>query len=196
MSSPPSIVGLSDIGRTRTRNEDSICLVPHLGVAVVADGMGGHPGGDVASRIAAETAASVLADAIETRPAEDDGGERMRTAMSRSVASAHEGIREEGLDRPELEGMGTTLTAMALDAGSMSWVVGHVGDSRAYLYRAGELTQLTRDDTWVQDRVDAAQLTKEQAKRHPFGHLLSVSGCRTRRCRTSSRARPSRATPT
>ena len=171
--SPPTVVGLSDIGMTRARNEDSYCILPELGVAVVADGMGGHPGGDVASRIAAETTAHVLAEALGEPLAAEDVAEAMRTAMSRSVAQAHEGIRAEGERSPELDGMGTTLTAVAIDMESHTYVLGHVGDSRAYLFRDGQLTQLTRDDTWVQERVDANQLTREQAQHHPFSHLLT-----------------------
>ena len=169
---PPSVVGLSDIGKARTRNEDSLCLLPELGVAVVADGMGGHPGGDIASRIAAEASASVLADARKSARA-DDAPTSLRQAMARSVAAAHDRIRWYGLEEPELNGMGTTLTALVVDVDSATYVLGHVGDSRAYLFRGGELTQLTRDDTWVQERVDADQLTPEQARNHPFGHLLT-----------------------
>lgn len=166
------MVGLSDVGRARSRNEDSLSLLPDLGVAVVADGMGGHPGGDVASRIAAETASNVLKDEL-TPGGDATGSERLGEVMLRSVLSAHEAIRAEGLREPDLDGMGTTITAFAVDPISDSFVLGHVGDSRAYLYRAGTLTQLTKDDTWVQERIDARQLTPEQARRHPFAHLLT-----------------------
>ena len=93
--------------------------------------------------------------------------------MRRSVLRAHEEIRARCEREPELDGMGTTLTAMALDPASDLFVLGNVGDSRAYRFRAGELTRLTRDDTWVQERIDAKQLTVEQARRHPFAHLLT-----------------------
>lgn len=148
-------------------------LIPDRGVAVVADGMGGHPGGDVASRIAAQTAAKLLLEAQDDASGGEDATERMRAAMSETVLQAHEDIRTQGAEEPELEGMGTTLTAMVIDAASGAYVVGHVGDSRAYLFRDGKLTQLTRDDTWVQERLEAEQLTPDQAKRHPFGHLLT-----------------------
>jgi serine/threonine protein phosphatase PrpC len=156
------------VGRARSRNEDSLSLLPELGVAVVADGMGGHPGGDVASKIAARTAAKVLKDELSNRAPGDLGD-----TMLRSVLEAHNAIRVEGQKAPELEGMGTTITAFAVDSDSDSFVLGHVGDSRAYRFRAGALTQLTKDDTWVQERVDANQLTVEQARRHPFAHLLT-----------------------
>lgn len=173
VTNPPTVVGLSDIGRARARNEDSIHLLPDLGVAVVADGMGGHPGGDVASRLAARTAAGVLAEAVAMPSPVEASPDHLRTAMARSVAMAHEAIRARGVEEPGLVGMGTTLTAMVVDHEKGRYVVGHVGDSRAYRYRDGTLTQLTRDDTWVQERIDARQLTREQAKSHPFGHLLT-----------------------
>lgn len=161
-----TVVGFSDVGRARSRNEDSLCLLPALGVAVVADGMGGHPGGDVASRLAAETASKILEDQLPR-------GRDAQEVMLRSVLGAHEAIRAEGARKPDLDGMGTTLTALAVDPVSDTFVLGHVGDSRAYRYRAGTLTQLTKDDTWVQERIDAQQLTPEQARRHPFSHLLT-----------------------
>jgi PPM family protein phosphatase len=170
----PSVVGLSDVGRTRTRNEDSLSLLPELGVAVVADGMGGHPGGDVASRIAAETVARALEEELGASPPPAlDASTRLSSAMRRSVIRAHEEIRAEGAREPHLEGMGTTITALAVDPEADLYVLGHVGDSRAYRFRHGGLTQLTRDDTWVQERVDANVLTLEQARRHPFAHLLT-----------------------
>lgn len=174
MSHQSTVVGLTDVGRARTRNEDSLSLLPELGVAVVADGMGGHPGGDVASRIAAGTAADVLQEELSSvDEADGDRPELLEKAMLRSVLQAHEAIRAESRLEPDLDGMGTTITALALDPASDTFILGHVGDSRAYVYRRGELTQLTRDDTWVQERVDAQQLTPEQARVHPLAHLLT-----------------------
>jgi protein phosphatase len=161
-----TVVGLTDVGQTRSRNEDSLAILPDLGVAVVADGMGGHPGGDVASRVAAEAATRSLAESLP-------GTEYPKEVMRSSVISAHEAIRLAVEKDPELEGMGTTITAFALDSTRDSFVLGHVGDSRAYRFRGGELTQLTKDDTWVQERIDAEQLTPDQARRHPFAHLLT-----------------------
>ncbi len=170
----PTVVGRTDVGKARKRNEDSLSLLPARGVAVVADGMGGHPGGDVASRIAADTAASSLDQKLtEALAGGGDPTERLAEAMHRSVLEAHEAIRAMTREKPTLDGMGTTLTALAVDPDSDTFVLGHVGDSRAYRFRNGELTQLTRDDTWVQERVEAKQLTDEQARRHPFAHLLT-----------------------
>ena len=169
-----SIVGLTDTGRTRARNEDSLSMIPALGVAIVADGMGGHRGGDVASQIAADTVSEALKQDLRvTALTEDNFSARLGMVMYKSLIQAHEDIRAEGGRQPHLEGMGTTLTALVVDPESGAYVLGHVGDSRAYRYRNGDLTQLTRDDTWVQERVDASQLTAEQARKHQFAHLLT-----------------------
>jgi protein phosphatase len=170
----PTVFGLTDVGKTRTRNEDSWSAVTHQGIAVVADGMGGHPGGDVASRIAADTAVRILGEELDRAGRAGEGRpERLSSAMHRSVLGAHEAIRARGEAEPELDGMGTTLTAIAMDPESDLFVLGNVGDSRGYRFRGGELTRLTKDDTWVQERIDAKQLTPEQARRHPFAHLLT-----------------------
>jgi protein phosphatase len=168
-----TFTGLSDIGRVRKRNEDSLSLQPDLGVAIVADGMGGHPGGDVASRIAADTAARRLRALLPHGGGKEDTAELLRSAMAQSVLGAHHAVRTEGVREPSLDGMGTTLTAMAIDTASGKYAIGHVGDSRAYRFRDGALVQLTRDDTWVQRRVEAEELTPDQARRHPFGHILT-----------------------
>lgn len=149
-------------------------MLPKLGVAVVADGMGGHPGGDVASRIAAETAAGALGAAVES----DRGGdaafaERFRDSMRTAVLGAHQAIRAHVREEPALDGMGTTLTAMVVDPETRGWVIGHVGDSRAYLFRDGELEQLTTDDTWVQEQVEQGHMGPESARLSPYAHLLT-----------------------
>lgn len=174
MTHIPRVFGLTDVGKTRARNEDSWACVAGHGIAVVADGMGGHPGGDVASRIAADTAVRVLEAELArgSRPGESRP-ERLSAAMHRSMLGAHEAIRARVDAAPELDGMGTTLTAIGVDAELGLFAVGNVGDSRGYRLRGGELTRLTKDDTWVQERVDARQLTPEQARRHPFAHLLT-----------------------
>lgn len=168
-----SVTGSSDIGRVRRRNEDAMALHPESGVAVVADGMGGHPGGDVASEIAAATAAEALRAAAKSIKASGEYLNEMSPAVERAVLGAHEAIRARGEAEPQLDGMGTTLTGMVVEPGSRCWVIGHVGDSRAYLFRAGELLQLTRDDTWVQQQIDNAIMAPDQARRSPYAHLLT-----------------------
>lgn len=181
MPQPINVSGLSDVGQIRRRNEDSFAVFPDLGVAVVADGMGGHPGGDVASRIAADEAGRLLAEAVDafaaSAPADDNGAAafiaHFRPSMTGAVLGAHQAVRREAGERPELDGMGTTLTAMVLSPASGAWIIGHVGDSRAYRLRDGALTQLTRDDTWIQDQIEQGVMRPESAKLSPYAHLLT-----------------------
>jgi protein phosphatase len=157
----------------RQRNEDAIAIAPHAGVVVVADGMGGHPGGDVASRIAADTAMELLSGAVKGLNEENDFVGAMLTAAEHAVLAAHERIRARGHEEDHLKGMGTTLTALAIDPDTGAWVIGHVGDSRAYRVRDGELEQLTRDDTWVQQQIDTGVMKPEAARTSPYSHLLT-----------------------
>ncbi len=172
MSLHLTLAGLSDIGRIRRRNEDSLALAAASGVAVVADGMGGHPAGDVASRAASNAALAELSR-LRAAHATESSAPPLDLAMSRVVLVAHAAVRDRSVQDAALAGMGTTLTAFAATAEHGSWVIGHAGDSRAYLLRHGSFQQLTRDDTWVQQRVDAAELTRAQARHHPFGHILT-----------------------
>ncbi|MEX2465626.1 MAG: protein phosphatase 2C domain-containing protein [Gemmatimonadota bacterium] len=165
------VVGGSDRGRRRARNEDSFVLLPEDGIAVVADGMGGHPGGDVASRIAARATADGLRQKLSsTANATLEDRER---AMRASVLEAHEAVLARSREEPSLLGMGTTTTAIALDITTGRYIVGNIGDSRTYRFRDGRLEQLTRDDTWLQDRIDSGRIRREDAMGHPEGHLLT-----------------------
>lgn len=167
MSSTPRIVCSSHIGRVRARNEDAYVVDPQAGVVVVADGMGGHPGGDVASRIAADAVAEHL------RAHRDDTPALRVATMVRSVRAGHEAVRDRAAGRPGLEGMGTTVVALTVDPDHGSWVLGHVGDSRAYRLRDASFDRLTRDDTWVQERVESGLMTPEEARGHPYAQMLS-----------------------
>jgi protein phosphatase len=168
-----SVSGASDIGKVRQRNEDAIALDADTGIVVVADGMGGHPGGDIASRIAADTALDLLSGAARGLREGSDFVAAMLTAAEHAVLAAHERIRARGREEAHLQGMGTTLTALAIDPTSGSWVIGHVGDSRAYRVREGSIEQLTRDDTWVQQQIDNGVLGPEAARTSPYSHLLT-----------------------
>jgi serine/threonine protein phosphatase PrpC len=144
----------SDRGLVRNNNEDSVYAGPRL--LAVADGMGGHAAGEVASNIVIGT----LEPLDEDRPIGD-----LITAMRDAVADANSALAASVDNDPELEGMGTTLTAIRF-AGTRIALV-HVGDSRAYLVRAGQLSQITHDDTYVQSLVDSGKLTLEEAASHP-----------------------------
>jgi serine/threonine protein phosphatase PrpC len=133
----------SDVGLLREGNEDSAYAGPHL--LVIADGMGGHAAGEVASAVAV----SALAP-LDSQNLHDS--ERMMSALADAVASASNTLHEMTLADPSVEGMGTTLTAMLWSGGEVA--VCHIGDSRAYLLRDGEIFQITRDHTLVQSLVD------------------------------------------
>jgi PPM family protein phosphatase len=144
----------SDVGLLRNGNEDSMYAGPRL--LAVADGMGGHAAGEVASRVAIETVAALD---------EDLPGSDLITAMRDAVETANGYLRDMVAADGALEGMGTTLTAL-LAAGPRLGLV-HVGDSRAYLLRAGTLHQITHDHTLVQSLVDEGRITPEEATTHP-----------------------------
>ncbi|WP_163512718.1 PP2C family protein-serine/threonine phosphatase [Fodinicola acaciae] len=150
----------SDRGLIREGNEDSVYAGPRL--LAVADGMGGMVAGEVASNIVV----AALAPLDEDAPGSD-----LVDALKGAVAEANEQLRHAVEDNSALEGMGTTLTAMLFSGNRLALV--HVGDSRAYVFREGELNQITRDDTYVQMLVDEGRITAEEAGSHPQRSLLT-----------------------
>jgi len=149
----------SDRGLIRSNNQDSQYAGNNM--LVVADGMGGHAAGDMASRLV--VAAFVPLDS------RDSGGDLLR-ALAKATRDGNSAIAEVVHEKPELDGMGTTLTALLFDGGRLG--MAHVGDSRAYLYRDGVLHQLTHDDTFVQSLIDDGRITQEEATHHPQRSLL------------------------
>ncbi|WP_432572254.1 Stp1/IreP family PP2C-type Ser/Thr phosphatase [Kineococcus sp. SYSU DK005] len=145
----------SDVGLVRSTNQDSGYAGPHL--LVVADGMGGHAGGDVAS--------SLAVGELSVLDGESHGSDDAAEHLHRALEAANEQLRRRVHDEPELAGMGTTVTAV-LRAGSRL-VLAHIGDSRGYLLRDGQLTQLTRDHSYVQSLIDEGRISAEEAERHP-----------------------------
>lgn len=164
-----SSAGMTDRGRRRARNEDAFLLRPHARIFAVADGMGGHAAGNIASR----TAIDVLARAFERAPSPRIGAATLARRLLGVFEDANHAILEHAAENRECAGMGTTLTALAPLAASEQCVIAHVGDSRAYRLRTGELTQLTRDHTWVQQQVDAGMLTSAESRHHPLASVLS-----------------------
>ena len=148
----------SDIGRARERNEDSFLVQEPL--FAVADGMGGHRGGNVASSLAVKTLSSI-----------DLSAEGLAASLEERVKQANRRVLEQGAADRELRGMGTTLTAVLAD-GERAYVA-HVGDSRAYLLRDGNLQQLTEDHTLVQRMVREGKLSAEEAGNHPQRSILT-----------------------
>ena len=156
----------TDTGQVRTKNEDAALIGD--AVFAVADGMGGHAAGDVASQVAVEAFESSTSAGIDD---EDDIVEAVRAANHAVISRADED--------PDLAGMGTTLTALALvpgpadGTGPNELVIANVGDSRAYLFRDGDLTQLTRDHSLVEDLVQEGRLSPEEARTHPQRNILT-----------------------
>ncbi|MBA2767712.1 MAG: Stp1/IreP family PP2C-type Ser/Thr phosphatase, partial [Sporichthyaceae bacterium] len=152
----------SDTGLIRSANEDSGYAGPRL--LVVADGVGGHAAGEVASSVAVASL-SVLD--------EDSPGGDLLQRLSSAVGTANNHLRDMVAGDPDLKGMGTTLTAL-LRAGSRFGLV-HVGDSRCYLLRDGRLQQITHDHTFVQTLVDEGRITAAEADNHPQRNLITNS---------------------
>lgn len=156
--------GATHPGHVRARNEDALLQRPERGLFAVADGMGGHAGGDIASRIAVD-----ILDEHLTSAGTDPAGR-----LEAAVRAAHAAILKAARADRALTGMGTTLTALRVDTGGRC-IVAHVGDSRAYRLRAGTLEQLTRDQTWVQEQIDAGLLSPAQARAHPYASMLTCA---------------------
>ncbi|MBZ5740233.1 PP2C family protein-serine/threonine phosphatase [Nocardioides mangrovi] len=151
--------GVSDVGRVRPHNEDSAFQGPY--VAVVADGVGGAAAGEVAS---ATTAYVVAATALA------HFGAHPESVLTRAVATSRRNLRTGVVEDPERAGMATTLTAVLCDGERI--VLAHVGDSRAYLVRDGELRQVSQDHTYVQHLVDTGQLDPADRARHPWRNVV------------------------
>jgi serine/threonine protein phosphatase PrpC len=150
----------SDVGLVRSNNQDSAYAGPHL--LVVADGMGGHAGGDVASSVAVAHLAPLDDEAHGPDDALDE--------LGRALGDAHAELLARAEENPELAGLGTTVTAL-LRAGN-KLAMAHIGDSRAYLLRDGELTQVTSDHSFVQHLVNTGKITAEEAEHHPHRSVL------------------------
>ena len=168
----------TDPGPVRENNEDSLLVDAESGLFVVADGMGGHASGEVASALAIESVQDVLLDEHdpdETRldrvELDDDDAIRERLRYAMNQASVR--IRRMALEKPVHSGMGTTLTVLLVEDGTAHF--GHVGDSRLYLFREGRLKRLTRDHTVVQQEIDAGRLTPELARIVPHKNILTQS---------------------
>ncbi|WP_428339771.1 protein phosphatase 2C domain-containing protein [Mycobacterium sp.] len=149
----------SDVGLVRSNNEDSVYAGARL--LALADGMGGHAAGEVASQLVIAALAHLD---------DDEPGGDLLAKLDSAIHSGNSAIAAQVEMEPDLEGMGTTLTAI-LFAGNRIGMA-HVGDSRGYLMRDGELTQITKDDTFVQTLVDDGRITKEEAHSHPQRSLI------------------------
>jgi protein phosphatase len=163
----------SDIGCLRQNNEDSFGywepeddrqFLRKGRLAVVADGMGGYEGGQEASRLAVETLMAVY---------RDFSGDDPQAALVEALQAAHEQIRQYSFAHPELRGMGTTCTAAAIVQDALYYV--HVGDTRLYLIRDGQITRVTRDHSYVGRLVESGMISAEEAENHPQRNILTAA---------------------
>jgi len=172
--------GRSECGPVRDNNEDASRIDTEMGIFIVADGMGGHAAGEVASDLAVQSIHAILVgqqDPDETRLVREvkpeDPSDIMRERLRYAMNQASKEIRRLSEARPETRGMGTTVVALVLDGDRVH--IAHVGDSRAYLLRDGRLQRLTRDHTIVQQEIDAGRLTPELARLLPHRNILTQS---------------------
>ncbi|MDH3310868.1 MAG: Stp1/IreP family PP2C-type Ser/Thr phosphatase [Gammaproteobacteria bacterium] len=155
------IIGLTDSGRMRDQNEDHIAIAAEAGLVVVADGMGGHRAGEVASRLAVETVVRHIVMALTEATGSGSGAIEV-AAMRDAIQQANQAIHNQARASPEQEGMGSTIV-VALFYGD-KLCVGHVGDSRLYRYRDTILEQVTEDHSVVQELVSRGLVTAEEAR--------------------------------
>jgi protein phosphatase len=148
----------------RKANEDCYALAPDIGLYLVADGMGGHAAGQLASELAAQAAVNALRTLV-------DASASLTEKLRYATAAANREILATVQQRPELQGMGTTLVAVL--AGPERVALAHVGDSRAYLVRAGRIRQLTDDHSLVAELVRRREISETAARGHPHRHVLT-----------------------
>jgi protein phosphatase len=160
--------GATHVGRVRKGNEDSLLVDSDRGVFLVADGMGGHAAGEVASAIATRIVGGTLLDGVDRGLRSD----ALAAEMMEAFHTADRAIAAHVAQNPATQGMGTTVTACVLCTDG-TFRMGHIGDSRAYLMRGGRLAQVTTDHTWVQREVDEGRLTAVGARRHRLSHILT-----------------------
>jgi serine/threonine protein phosphatase PrpC len=168
------------VGRKRHHNEDSLLCNNELSLYAVADGMGGHLGGERASKMAVEILEHEIAKAVGDGMLSGAAAEPQPGAphpvggiLRRAVVEADRHIYEAAMANPAYSGMGTTLTALLFTGGHVQ--LGHVGDSRAYLYRNGRARQLTEDHSWIQEQVRAGLISPDEAKESRFRNIITRS---------------------
>lgn len=158
-----TLFAATDIGLRRAKNEDSCAVVPNRGLLAVADGMGGAAGGEVASRIFTDTTVETFSGVPATE-------QEATVWVQDAFRLANEKIRGHASGNPHCKDMGCTAEVLAFHG--EGFVIGHVGDSRSYLFRRGQLRQLTRDHSLVQEQVEQGLLSIEQAKSHSLRNVI------------------------
>jgi serine/threonine protein phosphatase PrpC len=165
-------IGLTDRGRVRLSNQDTFAVLDEDRLWLVADGMGGQAGGDVASRLAVESIRTSFQESARSwnAPTLD----QVERSFRRAIHKANQAIRQAAARQPRLTGMGTTVVALTLtDHPTPLVAVAHVGDSRAYLLRDQQLHRLTWDHSFVENSIREGLLSPQEALTHPYRHVLS-----------------------
>ena len=165
--------GMTDVGRRRNHNEDNFLINDQLQLYVVCDGMGGHAGGEVASAIAVHTIEESFFTMDWSNYDPEDFDTLAQEQIKFAVLLAGRKIHEVAEANPSFKGMGTTCVAMFVF--NHVAYIGHVGDSRCYLVRQGEVDQITEDHSWVNQQILAGKLTEEKAKNHPYKNVITRS---------------------
>jgi protein phosphatase len=169
--------GMSDRGLKRGHNEDSLSVVQDLGLYIVADGMGGHNAGEVASRQAIESIVEYVRlqrQGVSEWPfGLNPHMSNAENILTSAIKLANRDVCNLSLEHQEYSGMGTTMVSMLVDDESQSLVVAHVGDSRCYLLRRGELSQVTLDHSWVSEQLQKNIITAEEAKNHRWKNVIT-----------------------
>ncbi|OFZ79802.1 MAG: hypothetical protein A2583_08895 [Bdellovibrionales bacterium RIFOXYD1_FULL_53_11] len=157
----------TDVGMKRRQNQDSGAALPEIGLFMVADGMGGHRGGETASSMAV----AVITESV--RCALQQGGSTPAKVLTEAIGAASKAIHERAAKQPELSGMGTTTTAILFSGDTLT--IGHVGDSRCYFIRPGKIWQVTRDHSLVQEKFRAGLITRDQIKTDKLKNVITRS---------------------
>jgi protein phosphatase len=167
--------GLTDMGLVRKLNQYAFTLDNTLQLWVLADGMGGHTGGEVASRIAVESIPPVVRTRLSLESFQYVQPERMESILGEALESANQSIRKEAAHTARLHGMGTTVVAVTIVRTPTAYqaTVAHAGDSRAYLLRDGQLSLWTQDHSLVEERLALKLITPDQVRMHPLRHVLT-----------------------
>lgn len=156
--------GKTDIGLRRSNNEDAFIISPELGFCLAADGMGGAAAGELASKIFADTVLEIFADST------DQSEKEILYRVKKAFSFANEKILDDATQNPNHEGMGCTAELLAFFGDGFA--LGHVGDSRTYRFRNGQLRQLTQDHTLVQQQIEEGLISSENIRNHPLRNVI------------------------
>ena len=166
--------GQTHIGKVRQMNQDAFGLYDDLSLWIIADGMGGHAGGEIASQLAVEKMASYIRTRTATFLNNQHDSGWWKALLGEAMEQANQAIRDHAREHIEYTGMGTTAVAVHISGPSPALAtIAHAGDSRAYLLRDQSLSQLTRDHSLIEERIEMGIITPDQAWTHPLRHVLT-----------------------